>query len=1293
MRGNKKQRERRDSAARLKSVATAVILSFAMSLVALSVLVGGAIAGGGSTPLAEQDLFDSGSSSAVEIGGDEDVDLESAAERTDTNHDQGLTAKGAEKYNPMTIGTIVNSSVQSREMNFGEISANGTAELYTLFIIDFSGDMLNAVINGGVDSVQISFNYHLWANGDSYNNNQYGISINETVWPGLSNKINTGYHEELSGSKTISGSDIHNQRIEIRFHQWSWKSSGSACGVTIYNTTVSFTYKTPAINFAAIDELGSIDGGNRPATRGTISVTTASIPAQTNLTAEQYAPLGSTATWTGKNVFFFVWWVPQYNSAYLRTKASGVSVAAANESNINAIFGYARIFPTDRESSGYGGQAQIWAGQSTLTYPYNGTAQGPEVLPLTVNGDGSYGNTWSSNMISINEKIYSGTMKNGKTYSSSSKPTAAGTYTLTANIYNAVGELSGTIEQAFEIEQAEVAPRRINPDFGAVLQLLNTYSMYGYDENGNIETTSQWYGTGSYPAAASSATVSCLFNWDEAISQKPENWIVWQFGGQTYRFHKATADSGEYTLLATPWYANNNGVGLEYNYKPTTIKVSLKVDALELSNGNSGEYTVKTINEAKSTVYGTNLAVDGADFLSLIRNALNCSASADPYHPNADFLAWYMVNHLMTINGQSSTGTVLTNVGTYTVKFTNDSNTDFKASALDNIAITLTITPRPLALEWLLDGSPHDSFSVVYKGGSYDVSARLTAIAGNAQSGLVAGQTLTINYSGVCSGTNAGSYSAGIASITDGANETGLLSNYSIETYTATRSWSITSKALEANAKSPPSTITKEYDGTTSAPVSITKDNLADYLNVTGLVGQDAVSGVFSVLSHLYNSKDVLEATKLLLNVTVNGNYTLTVTQYELTATITPKTLNVSINVSQPAITKVYDGTTAKPSVLTINSANLASYLDINNDEFGSGDSIANIFAVGAYEYNYATVVEGNRLLLNVTVNDNYTIALTQYELTASITPKSLTVGIQDPQPSISKVYDGTTSATTGSNALTINSANLASYLDIDTDEFGSGDSIANIFIVGTYEYNNATVEAGNKLLLNVSVNSNYTLDSDGTPQAAIYELTASITQKPLTVTAKTPTITKEYDGTTAGPITVDNLTDYLNINTGEFVNGATIATIFGVTSCLYDDKDVGTRTVTLIITVDPNYAVDDLTYDFDATITPKLLTVSINGSQPSISKVYDGTTNAPGTLEITTANLTTYLTIGGLVNGELAANVFAVGTYEYNNATVAAGNLLLLNVTVNSNYTLDADETPQAATYGLTASITPADL
>ena len=111
-------------------------------------------------------------------------------------------------------------------------------------------------------------------------------------------------------------------------------------------------------------------------------------------------------------------------------------------------------------------------------------------------------------------------------------------------------------------------------------------------------------------------------------------------------------------------------------------------------------------------------------------------------------------------------------------------------------------------------------------------------------------------------------------------------------------------------------TPTKEYDGTINAPAGFDKADAAA-LNLNGLLQGDDIN--FAEGANTYNSKNVLEATHITLNIggAAAPNYRLE-SNAGIPAEITPKQVTLSnIVPGSTAAPKVYDGTTDGPSGFT----------------------------------------------------------------------------------------------------------------------------------------------------------------------------------------------------------------------------------------------------------------------------------------------------------------------------------------------------------------------------------------
>ncbi|MDY0745959.1 YDG domain-containing protein [Paucibacter sp. R3-3] len=232
-------------------------------------------------------------------------------------------------------------------------------------------------------------------------------------------------------------------------------------------------------------------------------------------------------------------------------------------------------------------------------------------------------------------------------------------------------------------------------------------------------------------------------------------------------------------------------------------------------------------------------------------------------------------------------------------------------------------------------------------------------------------------------------------SYSDGADGTGLLSNYTI-----TGPTSVTGDILKAQLSISGLTAqNKVYDTTTAATIGGTA-------TVTPFAG-DSVS-VGGTASGSFADKNVgtgkqVTVTGLTLTGTGASDYELVSQPTGLTANITPASLPVSGLVAQ---NKIYDGTTAA----TLQNTGVVQAL--GNDQVtvsgGTGQ-----FADKNVGTGKTVIVTG--VTLSGPDAGNYSATSAQNNLTADITPLSLNVyGVF----ANNKVYDATTAATLGGTAL-----------------------------------------------------------------------------------------------------------------------------------------------------------------------------------------------------------------------------------------------------------------------------------
>ena len=294
----------------------------------------------------------------------------------------------------------------------------------------------------------------------------------------------------------------------------------------------------------------------------------------------------------------------------------------------------------------------------------------------------------------------------------------------------------------------------------------------------------------------------------------------------------------------------------------------------------------------------------------------------------------------------------------------------------------------------------------------------------------------------------------------------------------------------------------------------------------------------------------------------------------------------------------------------------------------------------------------------------NYVITATNtggsgtFTLSLEVSPKPLTMtGLSVP---VSKVYDGTTTATVTNAAALLATETIGTGTAIDGKPF-EGDAVS-ITGTATGTYNSATVASATTvtysgLSLTGAKASNYTFTIQS-------PASATITAKALTISGISIS-NKTYDGLTTA--TIAGTAAYAGLQNGETF------TVSGTPTASFTTAAVGTAkavTVTGYTAPSGNYTITQPS-GLTADITAKALTIS--GISIS-NKTYDG---------LTTATIAGTAAYAGLQNGE----TFAVsGTPTASFTTAAVGTAKAVTVTgytaPGSNYTITQPS-------GLTADIT----
>ena len=394
---------------------------------------------------------------------------------------------------------------------------------------------------------------------------------------------------------------------------------------------------------------------------------------------------------------------------------------------------------------------------------------------------------------------------------------------------------------------------------------------------------------------------------------------------------------------------------------------------------------------------------------------------------------------------------------------------------------------------------------------------------------------------------------------------------------------------------------TKVYDGTTTATATATTGST--------LYGTDSISGG----TFVYDNRNAGSGkTVTTSNVTVNdgnGGNNYNVSYVANSNGFIDKAI---LGVRSSDVSKVYDGTTG---------ANGTASVSADTTLYGT-DSISG----GTFSFEDKHAGTGKKVnVSDVTVNDgnggnNYNVLYIE-SINSSISKANLVVSTGD----VSKVFDGTTAA-----------AGIAQAVS-GTQVF-AGDSLSG----GSYAYTNKNASLGDKTVTvsGVSVNdgnggNNYTVSyADNT--------SSSISKADLLVSSSNAS--KVYDGNTAATATA---TTSSTLYGSDSLSGGTF---------VYDNKNAGTgKTVTTSnVTVNDGNSGNNYNVIYVDNTSSSISKASLSLSSTAVSKVYDGTTTAAGTVVVNTGTLFGTDSISG-------------GSFSYNNKNAGTGKTVTTsNVTVS---------------------------
>lgn len=454
-----------------------------------------------------------------------------------------------------------------------------------------------------------------------------------------------------------------------------------------------------------------------------------------------------------------------------------------------------------------------------------------------------------------------------------------------------------------------------------------------------------------------------------------------------------------------------------------------------------------------------------------------------------------------------------------------------------------------------------------------------------------------------------------------------LVPSASVEAYKTADNWEIYADYIYAQQNivtlQALSAVSKEYDGNVNAVVL----NGVHYV-LLGVNPEDEVNLLYTGAE--FNSATVSEADAVTLyGLSLdNENYMLEITTFSLSGTITKKDITIS---GTGTITKEFDGTTN--TVLTL-----------SNIEF-HGVFVHDVVNLTAdAEFNSANVAQAHSVIVsNLSIdNDNYNLTTTTFTVSATITPKSITVtGIG----TISKVYDSEVFAEIKrdnyefTGLLNEDVAELSNY----TAAFDS----KNVWEANAVTVNNLSLSNANYAL----TNSSFTLD-------------AHISPKNITVSG-VGTFIKTYDGTT-DTMLVSSHYEFTGVLDGDAVHFTGYNAYFNSAQV----QSANIITYSNLIIDNGNYNLTNTTFNLNGQITPKTITVQGVGI---ISKTYDGTPAAQLLFE--------NYAFSGVINGDAVALSAYAATYN-STQVQSADTVTVTNLVINnSNYQLSTPSFTLAGT------------
>ena len=598
----------------------------------------------------------------------------------------------------------------------------------------------------------------------------------------------------------------------------------------------------------------------------------------------------------------------------------------------------------------------------------------------------------------------------------------------------------------------------------------------------------------------------------------------------------------------------------------------------------------------------------------------------------------------------SSTATATSPVGKYDVTGT-ASNTNYNVTVLGEKKLTVTAKPITVTV---------DAVSRAYG----DENPAFTATA---PSNTLVGED-TIESLGLSLTTAADTTSpVGSYNVTGSASNT----NYTV-TVDGMNKLTVNPKELKANDLELTGSFVKTYDGNVNATA------VGAHVKSGVLVGNDTLNITGSAV---YNSEDVKDANSITFtpNAITEGNYRLAAAE-KVTVTegvkINRRTITIA---SVQATSKQYDGdTTAYSCITSVTFNGLVEGETLTKSGLQNGTYVTGDYGINSANFNSANVNEANKITGEVGItnpNLNYTFkesgketSTAPFTTTGSITPAN--------SWSLTPVTDLT---------IRYNNRDLRTYTPNWSTLLPSGQ---------TWTYSASTATTGSAALSTNTIGADtgvlsYQLSAGNVSDTATWTVTASCANYQsftlavtLTLIARDEQTGFKFENNTTSVTKTYGDEDFTIAASGGATGSSVTYTSSDETVAKVDEDGkvtiVGAGITTIKAKASETADFEEKEISYTLTVKPKTLAKDDLTYSGSITKVYDGSTNAP-------SGLTVSVDPSSLVNGDtLTVN----GTLKFNSANVGeASEITFIPTAITTgNYTLAATEALTIRSASITA-------